>query len=292
MLQKLFSMARNVLIVILISLSVGLFTESLKWTRNIYVQNVLNKTSTELLDTILNKKESMSPNYKSIREDEPLPDTAINLDPDTSIIKQPPIREPGEDSWIKRFGIQLPPEEPKVEKIAQRKYSQDFEKASAIILSIEKGYKKWSKSLGGETKYGISKKQYPNIDIKNLTIEQAKDIMYRDYWVKSGAHKMKWPNNLIHFDTSYLLGVSKANKFNREAVDLSHYMELRDADLKSQNRKGVIEGWLNRSQALREIAEIPSQDVQDAPGSTKEQESIGTYTPLQEDLGTFIPLPQ
>lgn len=36
---------------------------------------------------------------------------------------------------------------------------------------------------GGVTKYGISKRTYPDVDIENLTYEQAKDIYIRDYFV-------------------------------------------------------------------------------------------------------------
>jgi len=36
---------------------------------------------------------------------------------------------------------------------------------------------------GGLTKYGISKKSYPDIDIANLTLERAKEICFRDYYV-------------------------------------------------------------------------------------------------------------
>src|SRR5688572_24264776 len=34
---------------------------------------------------------------------------------------------------------------------------------------------------GGETKYGISKKSYPSVDIKNLTLDQAIAIYKRDF---------------------------------------------------------------------------------------------------------------
>ena len=35
---------------------------------------------------------------------------------------------------------------------------------------------------GGETKFGISKKSFPNSDIKNLTVEDAQKIYYERYW--------------------------------------------------------------------------------------------------------------
>jgi len=36
--------------------------------------------------------------------------------------------------------------------------------------------------FGGETNWGISKRSYPNVDIKNLTKEGAKEIYYKDFW--------------------------------------------------------------------------------------------------------------
>ena len=35
---------------------------------------------------------------------------------------------------------------------------------------------------GGTTKFGISQKAYPQLDIANLSEDQAKDIYRRDYW--------------------------------------------------------------------------------------------------------------
>ena len=35
---------------------------------------------------------------------------------------------------------------------------------------------------GGRTKYGIDQRSHPNVDIRNLTRDQAKAIYRRDYW--------------------------------------------------------------------------------------------------------------
>jgi len=50
------------------------------------------------------------------------------------------------------------------------------------IIEIEGGYSNDSVDAGGETKYGISKRSYPLLDIKNLTIPKAMDIYIRDFW--------------------------------------------------------------------------------------------------------------
>lgn len=58
-----------------------------------------------------------------------------------------------------------------------------FEKAIEFVLANEGGYEPpGSNDPGGETNFGISKRQYPWLDIKNLTREEAIAIYERDYW--------------------------------------------------------------------------------------------------------------
>ena len=58
-----------------------------------------------------------------------------------------------------------------------------FDRAIIIVLSHEGGYVDHPNDPGGETKFGISKRSYPNEDIKNLTVERAKEIYHNDYWL-------------------------------------------------------------------------------------------------------------
>lgn len=59
-----------------------------------------------------------------------------------------------------------------------------FEAAIERLLSVEGGYVNDPEDPGGETNWGISKHEYPNEDIKNLTREQAVAIYRRDFWEK------------------------------------------------------------------------------------------------------------
>lgn len=63
------------------------------------------------------------------------------------------------------------------------------------------------------TNFGISACSYPNLDIRNLTMKQADDIYFRDYWMASGADKLAWPYCLIVFDTAVLHGVGTAREW-------------------------------------------------------------------------------
>jgi lysozyme family protein len=49
------------------------------------------------------------------------------------------------------------------------------------LLENEGGYVNNPKDPGGETKYGISKRSYPDLDIKNLTVEHAIGIYFNEY---------------------------------------------------------------------------------------------------------------
>lgn len=62
-------------------------------------------------------------------------------------------------------------------------YTELFEECMPIILKHEGGYVDDPDDLGGETKYGICERYFPDLDIKNLTIEQAKQIYWESYWL-------------------------------------------------------------------------------------------------------------
>jgi lysozyme family protein len=58
------------------------------------------------------------------------------------------------------------------------------------ILLVEGGYVNDPADAGGETKYGISKRAHPDLDIKNLTKEQASQILINDYIVEPGFNDL------------------------------------------------------------------------------------------------------
>lgn len=63
----------------------------------------------------------------------------------------------------------------------------DFDTAIARVLGVEGGYVNNPADPGGETNWGIAKRSYPNVDIKNLTLLGAKVIYHRDFWAPVGA---------------------------------------------------------------------------------------------------------
>lgn len=65
----------------------------------------------------------------------------------------------------------------------------NFDTAFGRLIGHEGGYVNDPQDPGGETKFGISKRSYPQVDIKNLSLQDAKNIYYRDFWQPLGdAH--------------------------------------------------------------------------------------------------------
>lgn len=62
-----------------------------------------------------------------------------------------------------------------------------FDEALDQLLKHEGGYVWHEDDPGGETNMGISKRSYPQLDIRNLTRDQARAIYLRDFWSPAGC---------------------------------------------------------------------------------------------------------
>lgn len=93
----------------------------------------------------------------------------------------------------------------------------NFDKAIEILLDEEKGYVFHPDDPGGETNFGITKRVYPDLNIKTLTREDAVDIYYRDYWDKLSLHLLPPGLNLMVFDCAVNQGQPTAIQFLKSA---------------------------------------------------------------------------
>tara|TARA_Y100000593_G_scaffold75165_1_gene138622 strand:+ start:1608 stop:2084 length:477 start_codon:yes stop_codon:yes gene_type:complete len=119
------------------------------------------------------------------------------------------------------------------------------------VLDHEGGYVDDPKDLGGETKYGITKRFYPHMDIKNLTKEDAKEIYRKDYWIKHKVESI--PRNLwyIYFDMCINMGKRTAVKILQKAANSSgHRLEV-DGGLGPITIKGLQNVSIDRVRAYR-----------------------------------------
>jgi lysozyme family protein len=112
-------------------------------------------------------------------------------------------------------------------------YSDNFKKAFAELIGNEGGYKceaedhmDWSSGVIGKgelrgTKFGLSAGTYPNLDIKNLTVEQAQAIYYTDWWTRFGGENMPYELAFQVFDSEVNHGHTMGIKFLQKALDVA-----------------------------------------------------------------------
>jgi lysozyme family protein len=106
---------------------------------------------------------------------------------------------------------------------------QKFQQAILVVLRHEGGYVNDPKDAGGETKYGISKRTYPTLDIKNLTIDQATDIYYRDWWSHFCYNQIVDVSLATKiFDTSVNLGAGRTHKILQRCLKVNGFPDIVD----------------------------------------------------------------
>lgn len=141
-----------------------------------------------------------------------------------------------------------------------RKTSNSWERAAEWIIKAEGGYINDPDDPGGETKYGISKRSYPTLDIRALTKEQAKEIYKRDYWRPLFCDQTEWPLALYLFDAGVNHGRTRALQFYRETEpDEEAFLTRRDVFYhaivkKRPKSRKYLKGWLNRLADVRRFA--------------------------------------
>lgn len=93
------------------------------------------------------------------------------------------------------------------------KKNLNFKLALEHLFELEGGYVNDQADRGGETKYGISKKSYPKLNIKNLTREQAAAIYKQDYWEVCKCDEMDMEMATVVFDSAVNHGPRRAAMF-------------------------------------------------------------------------------
>ena len=143
-----------------------------------------------------------------------------------------------------------------------------FKKAMPHLFNREGDYSNHALDKGGKTKYGVTDntlrqykdthKNFPNINIKDLTKEQAAQIYYDEYWKKSGADKIKDKDlAYVHFDATVNHGLKNSRKFlEQSGGDFDKYIEIRrnfyKAIVKNNPKQDVFyNGWMNRLDEIK-----------------------------------------
>ena len=86
------------------------------------------------------------------------------------------------------------------------------------LLGNEGGYVNNPADPGGETNWGITKRSYPALDIKNLTQDEAKAIYKRDFWDKCRCDDLTPTLAFAVFDCAVNSGNEQAIKLLQQTI--------------------------------------------------------------------------
>lgn len=149
-------------------------------------------------------------------------------------------------------------------------YPQDPEVQQGLIDSAQRrrkvGYVSSPGFPGGETKFGVAQNPNPDIDVTNITYEEAKELGYRAYWKNRVIRCDNKPPLLavMLFDMNYLHGVGNARRIwsdafgsasatppgstrDEQIASCERLNTARVAFIRSIPRPEFTRGWLNRA---------------------------------------------
>lgn len=112
-------------------------------------------------------------------------------------------------------------------------FDQVFDK----LISHEGGYVFNPHDPGGETKFGISKRSYPHLDIHSLTLADAKTIYKRDFWDRAQCDKLHPDLAFDLFDGAVNSGIGQAIRWLQRAVGVADDGVVGPLTLASINRE-------------------------------------------------------
>ena len=118
----------------------------------------------------------------------------------------------------------------------------DFQTAIERVLTHEGGYVNDPADPGGETNWGISKRSYPTVDIKNLTREGAKYLYLRDFWNPVASKVSDTALVYQMLDAAINHGMGNATRFLQRAlgvIDDGHFGPRSSAALVMADIKDV-----------------------------------------------------
>ena len=86
----------------------------------------------------------------------------------------------------------------------------NFPDCIAHVLAAEGGLVNDPKDPGGVTKFGISQRSYPALDIRALSLDEAKAIYQRDYWAPIQGEALPAGLDLLLLDHAVNAGPARA----------------------------------------------------------------------------------
>ena len=126
---------------------------------------------------------------------------------------------------------------------------ENRDKSIALLFRLEGLESDDKNDLGGFTRYGISQKYHPDVNVPKLTKEQAKQIYLDEYWIKGGCDELEYPLDMCMFIQGVNIGRVTAKIYlNNSHGLLDFFMECLNhyATRPKAQRDIFLTGWCNR----------------------------------------------
>lgn len=120
----------------------------------------------------------------------------------------------------------------------------DFETAVNHILRYEGVDSDDPLDRGGRTRFGIAQASHPDIDVPNITIEEAKDIYRADYWVKARCEDLPALLRFPMFDAAVNSGVKTATAMLQRALGVKDDGKIGPTTMKALGHALPSELWI------------------------------------------------
>lgn len=97
----------------------------------------------------------------------------------------------------------------------------NFMRMAPLLLALEGGLVSNPADPGGTTNFGISQASYPNLNIAQITEDQALNIYFTDYWLANQCDAIPAPLCFLYFDTCVNQGASNAVRILQQTVGVT-----------------------------------------------------------------------
>lgn len=133
-------------------------------------------------------------------------------------------------------------------------YPDEFKECLPHIFALEGGLANDSADPGGLTKYGISKRAFPWLNIRTLTKYEAGEIYYLYYWQPIRAHLIPPHLRLAVFDCAVNNGAQKAVLL-LQILSGAHQDGIMGRITAEKSERVTVEQYLDlRARVYRDIA--------------------------------------
>ena len=115
-------------------------------------------------------------------------------------------------------------------------YPPAFTRALEQLLRDEGGYVRNPEDPGGATRFGISQREYPGVDIEHLTRAQAAAIYYRDWWQRYRYSELPGVAGAKLFNLAVNIGPEHATRCLQRALRACGIAVTEDGEIGAATR--------------------------------------------------------